>query len=134
MSEIIVLDTHIWIWFITQEFELFPSRWQETIETALLVGISPVSCYEVALAQQKGRLELPCQVDRWLEEALEPSGIALFPLTAEIACRAVNLSPVHKDPFDRIIIATALSYKAKLASIDGLFSRYSELENYLMQS
>ncbi|BAZ47293.1 hypothetical protein NIES4102_43390 (plasmid) [Chondrocystis sp. NIES-4102] len=134
MSEIIILDTHIWIWFITQEFELFPFHWREAIETASEVGISPVSCYEVALAQQKGRLELPCQVDRWLEEALEPSGIILFPLSAEIAYRAVNLSPVHKDPFDRIIMATALSYKAKLASIDGLFSRYVELETYLMKS
>ena len=134
MPEIIVLDTHIWIWFITQEFELFPSHWRETIETASQVGVSAVSCYEVALAQQKRRLELPCQVDRWLEEALEPSGIELFPMTAEIAYRAVNLSPVHKDPFDRIIIATALRYKAKLASIDGLFSQYAELETYLMES
>jgi PIN domain nuclease of toxin-antitoxin system len=58
MSQIIVLDTHIWIWFVTQEFEMFPSHWRELIETANQVGISPVSCYEVALAQQKGRLEL----------------------------------------------------------------------------
>lgn len=134
MSQIIVLDTHIWIWFVTQEFEMFPSHWRELIETANQVGISPVSCYEVALAQQKGRLELPCNVDRWFEEALEPTGITLFPLTAEIAYKAVNLSPVHKDPFDRLIIATALAHKAKLASIDNLFSQYSELESHLMRS
>ncbi|MEH2359955.1 type II toxin-antitoxin system VapC family toxin [Nostoc sp.] len=118
MSQVIVLDTHIWIWFVTQEFELFPSDWREAIETADQVGISPVSCYEVALAQQKGRLELPCCVNRWFRKALEPTGITLFPLTAEVAYKAVNLSPVHKDPFDRLIIATALTYKAKLASID----------------
>lgn len=134
MSQIIILDTHIWIWFITQEFEMFPSHWREAIETASQVGVSSVSCYEVALAQQKGRLELPCQVNRWLEDALEPTGITLLPLTAEIAYQAVNLSPVHKDPFDRIIMATALTYKAKLASIDGLFSRYPEIDTYLMES
>ena len=50
MSEIIVLDTHIWIWFINLEWELFPSSWLDVIETAEQVGISPVSCYEVALA------------------------------------------------------------------------------------
>ncbi len=76
------------------------------------MGISPVSCYEVALAQQRGRLELPCTADNWFQEALEPTGITLFPLTAQIAYQAVNLSPVHKDPFDRLIIATALAYKA----------------------
>jgi PIN domain nuclease of toxin-antitoxin system len=132
MSPIIVLDTHIWIWFINQEFERFPSHWQEIIETAEVVGISPVSCYEVALAQQRGRLELPCAVDDWLQDALEPSGITLLPITAEIAYKAVKLSPVHKDPFDRLIIATTLIYQAKLASVDGLFSQYSELDAYLM--
>ena len=40
--------------------------------------------------------------------------------------------PIHKDPFDRLIIATALEYGAKLASVDSLFSKYPELENYLM--
>jgi PIN domain nuclease of toxin-antitoxin system len=133
MSQVIVLDTHIWIWFITQEFNLFPAHWREVIETANVVGVSPVSCYEVALAQQRGRLQLPCTAERWLQEALEPSGITLFPLTAEIAYKAVSLSLVHKDPFDRLIIATALVYKAKLASIDGLFCQYSELDTYLMK-
>jgi PIN domain nuclease of toxin-antitoxin system len=132
MSQIIVLDTHIWIWFINQEFERFPAHWREIIETAEVVAISPVSCYEVALAQQRLRLELPCVVDEWLREALEPSGITLFPITAEISCKAVSLSAVHKDPFDRLIIATTLVYQAKLASIDSLFSQYSELDGYLM--
>lgn len=88
MSQIIVLDTHIWIWFINQEFERFPAHWREIIETAEIVGISPVSCYEVALAQQRLRLELPCVVDELLREALEPSGITLFPITAEISYKA----------------------------------------------
>jgi PIN domain nuclease of toxin-antitoxin system len=44
MSQIIVLDTHIWIWFITQEFNRFPTHWREIIETAEVVGISPISC------------------------------------------------------------------------------------------
>lgn len=63
MSQIIVLDTHIWVWFITQEFDKFPAQWREVIETADQVGISPLSCFEVALAQQRGRLELPCSAD-----------------------------------------------------------------------
>jgi PIN domain nuclease of toxin-antitoxin system len=96
MSEIIVLDTHIWIWFINLEWQQFPSSWVDVIETADLVGISPVSCYEVALAEARGRLLLPCNVDRWFQEALEPSGISLFPLTPTISTSAVNLSPIHR--------------------------------------
>ncbi|WP_245911978.1 type II toxin-antitoxin system VapC family toxin [Brunnivagina elsteri] len=78
-------------------------------------------------------MELPCAVDDWLRDALEPSGMKLLPITAEIAYKAVALSPVHKDPFDRLIIATTLIYQAKLASIDGLFSQYLELDGYLMR-
>lgn len=94
------------------------------IETAPTVGVSIISCYEIALAREKGRLELPCPTKQWLEAALEPSGISLLPLTPDIACEAVALSPVHKDPFDRMIIATAIAHGAKLVSVDSLFRRY----------
>jgi PIN domain nuclease of toxin-antitoxin system len=132
MSQIIILDTHIWVWFITQEFQRFPAPWREAIETAEQVGISPISCFEVALAHQRGRLELPCGVNLWFQTALEPSGISLFPITPEIANHAVNLSPIHRDPFDRLIIATAINANAKLASIDQVFSLYPELDLILM--
>ncbi|NJL92023.1 MAG: type II toxin-antitoxin system VapC family toxin [Coleofasciculaceae cyanobacterium SM2_1_6] len=133
MPEIIVLDTHIWFWFVNQEFERFPISWRETIETNEQVSVSVISCYEIALAQQRGRLELPCPPNQWFQSALEPTGITLLTLNPEIICRAVQLSPVHKDPFDRLIMATALEYKAKLASVDTLFSLYPELETHLLK-
>jgi PIN domain nuclease of toxin-antitoxin system len=55
MSEIIILDTHIWLWLINANFAEFPASWRERIESAARVGISPVSCYEIAMAHQKGR-------------------------------------------------------------------------------
>jgi PIN domain nuclease of toxin-antitoxin system len=81
MPEVIVLDTHIWFWFITQDFERFPTHWLQAIETAQQVGVSVISCYEIALAQQRGRLELPCTANQWFQEALKPADITLFPLT-----------------------------------------------------
>jgi PIN domain nuclease of toxin-antitoxin system len=134
MSEIIVLDTHIWFWLITNDWDRFPASWREQIESAERVGISPISCYEIVLAKEKGRLELPCAANEWFREALEPSGICLLPLTPEVACRAVSLSPVHKDPFDRLIIATSLVYEARLASVDSLFSLYPEIGDRLLSS
>jgi len=120
MPEIIILDTHIWFWIMTLDFQKFPDTWRETIKTVPQVGVSAISCYEIALAHQKGRLKLPCPVPEWLEEALSPSGITLLPLSPEITIRAVNLSPIHKDPFDRLIVTTALEYGARLASVDSL--------------
>lgn len=133
MSEVIILDTHIWFWLINQEFQRFPTQWREAIETAEQVGVSVISCYKIALAQQRGRLQLPCAANQWFEDALQPAEITLFPLSPEIVCRAVDLSPIHKDPFDRLIIATTLEYKAQLASIDGVFSQYPELDTHLMK-
>ncbi|GJD15242.1 hypothetical protein RIVM261_001980 [Rivularia sp. IAM M-261] len=132
MSEVIVLDTHIWLWFINGNLDKFPSHWLAQIEAASKVGVSPVSCYEIALAHSRGRIELPSTPTEWFQEALTTVGIEIFPVTEVIAARAVDLSPVHKDPFDRLIIATALVYRAKLASVDGLFSQYSELDGCLM--
>jgi PIN domain nuclease of toxin-antitoxin system len=99
MSEIIVLDTHIWFWLITEDWDRFPTSWREEIEAAEIVGISSISCYEIVLAREKGRLELSCSADEWFREALEPSGICLLPLTPEVACKAVSLSPIHKRMF-----------------------------------
>ena len=117
----IVLDTHIWFWMVTQDWKRFPAAWRNEIELADQVGISPISCYEIVLAEARGRLELPCAAEDWFRDALEPMDIVLLPLNAEVACRAVSLSPVHQDPFDRLIIATALVYDGWLASVDGLF-------------
>ena len=132
MPQVIVLDTHIWIWLINGNMQKIPESWLRQIEAAKHVGISPVSCYEVSLAVKKGRLILPSTPQEWFRQSLDSVGIELFPLTASITDQAVNLSPIHKDPFDRMIIATALNYDAKLASVDRLFSRYTELKSCLM--
>ena len=125
MSEIIILDTHIWFWLITEDDKQFPQTWRDEIEIAPQVGICAISCYEIALAHQKKRIELPCELSEWLKEALLPSGIELLPLTPEIAIKAVNLSPIHKDPFDRILIAQAIAEKLPILSIDSIFDSYS---------
>jgi PIN domain nuclease of toxin-antitoxin system len=130
---VILLDTHTWFWFVKQDFSQFPVTWQPEIETTAQVSVSAISCFEIALAEQRGRLKLPCPALEWIEEALDPSGITLLPLTPEVSCRAVALSSVHKDPFDRLIIATALTYGAQLASIDTVFPRYPELRDCLMR-
>jgi PIN domain nuclease of toxin-antitoxin system len=85
------------------------------------------------LAQQQGKLLLPCSAQEWCQTALFPVGIDIFPLTPDIAFRAVHLSPIHRDPFDRIIMATALEYQAKLVSVDRMIILYPELLNCLLQ-
>lgn len=128
----ILLDSHIWYWWITQDGKRLPASMLETIESADRVGVSAVSCFELALAHRKGRLEFPVPPKEWFPLALKGSDIECFPVDEQIALKAVDLTEVHRDPFDRIIIATALSLKARLASVDGHFSSYPELSDVLL--
>jgi PIN domain nuclease of toxin-antitoxin system len=109
-----------------------PSKLWAEIDNAPRVGVSPVSCFELALAHRRGRLEFPIAVREWFTLALSGSGVELLPLTPEISARAVELPEIHRDPFDRIIIATALELNADLASVDGQFSNYPELAGRLI--
>ena len=125
----ILLDTHLWFWFINQELERCPRTWQDAFETTQCLAVSVVSCIEVALAQKKGRLILPCPLREWIDEALEPSGITLLPLNIA-AC--VKLSDIHRDPFDRLIMATVIEEDATLATLDFLVKSYPEMRTHLL--
>jgi PIN domain nuclease of toxin-antitoxin system len=81
----------------------------------------------VSLLVKQRKLELPLPVDEWLVEALSASGVDCLPVTCEISRLSAALQDIHKDPADRIIIATAITHDALLASVDPAFPEYSEL-------
>ncbi len=128
----IVLDTHIWLWWVNGDIEkLAPARAKQ-IELSDFVAVSAISCFEVAWLAKHGRIVLPCDIEQWFEKALEGSGISLFPITPKIAFMAVALPEHHSDPQDRIVIATALTHDAKLMSSDRKFPIYAELADRLL--
>jgi PIN domain nuclease of toxin-antitoxin system len=128
----IVLDTHIWLWWINNDAKNLGSIRQEQIANAETVAISAISCFEVAWLERHRRISLPCQSKEWFEMALTQSGLALLPITPAIAIRAVDLPEHHSDPQDRIIIASAIEHEAKLMSDDSKFAKYAELEGCLL--
>jgi len=128
----IVLDTHIWLWWINNQINQLSDNRRQQIDRAETVGVSAISCFEVAWLEQHGRISLPCNVVSWFDKSLAGSGIALLPITPAIATSAVHLHEHHSDPQDRIIIATALAHGAKLMSDDGKFSKYAELKGSLL--
>jgi PIN domain nuclease of toxin-antitoxin system len=81
---------------------------------------------------KRGRIELPLPVNEWLEEALVNSGVVALPVSCTIAERAVALPDIHRDPADRIIIATALVHDIRLASMDSIFPDYQEIKRQLV--
>lgn len=128
----IVLDTHIWIWWLTLNDKSLKPAWRDAVANADAVGVSAISCFETAWLVHRGRVEIPIALDAWFDAALDGSGVHLLPITPLVAQFAVELPEHHRDPHDRLIIATAIAYDAKLMSADGHFSDYEELAGRLI--
>jgi len=128
----IILDTHIWVnWILGGEAALPPAI-VDAMQKENRLAVSAISCFEVTMLVSRGKLQLPLPVNEWIEEALGKSGVESLSVTCEIANRSASLAEIHRDPADRIIIATALVHDAKLASIDSVFPNYSELQLLLV--
>lgn len=128
----IILDTHIWVRWILEGQQNIPSNIAKAIRMEDQVAISAISCFEVAQLVHRGRIVLPLPLQDWIDYALAPSGIECFAVTCGIAQKSVLLPEHHRDPADRIIIATALHNNAYLASLDSIFPRYKEIAEKLL--
>ena len=116
----ILLDTHIWIWWVQGDPRL-KARHRRLIErrAASGLGVSAISCWEVAKLVQVGRLSFPVDVLEWLEQALRYPGVRLLDLTPRIAVESARLpGEFHRDPADQIIVATARVYDVPLLTVD----------------
>jgi len=117
----IVLDTHAWIWFISNP-DLLSKPAKDAVNTAVkdkCILISSISAWELALLVSKKRLKLKLEVTDWIAKSESLPFIQFVPITNSIAVKSVNLPlPLHPDAADRIIIATALSVGAPLVTKD----------------
>lgn len=125
----IVLDTHIWIWWVDGS-ERLTKKYREYIEEyqSQGLGVSIVTCWEVAKLVEKNRLVFSYPVDEWLEIALAYPGVRLLNLTLAIVVDSTQLSGFHNDPFDQVIVATARINGCPLLTADGKILNYSGVE------
>ena len=129
-SPLILLDTHTWIWYLSNP-ELLSERVLETVEAARKSGkihISCISTWEFFLLIRKGRLVLNQDEVSWMRRAESLSFLEFVPVDNEISRLAVQLpEPLHQDPADRIIAATARSLGATLLTKDERLLGYPHI-------
>ena len=123
----IILDTHIWIWWIDENPKLSVKN-REIIQANQTsgLGISIISCWEIAKLVEKNRLVFECPVEEWLEIALKYPGIQLLELSLPIILESTRLSGFHADPADQIIVATAKIHSSLLITQDEKILSYFE--------
>jgi PIN domain nuclease of toxin-antitoxin system len=117
----VLLDTHVWFRYQVTPARLRPGALAAIDEAVLRnsVFVSPITVWELALLERDGRVELSGGVKRWTTLALAQPGIHLLPYTAEIAIESAHLPlPMHKDPSDRILVASARIEKMTLITSD----------------
>ena len=126
----IVLDTHIWVWWVHNDAQLTAEQ-RELIQKYEDegLGVSIFSCWEIAKLVELKKLILHCPIQEWLETALSYPGIRLLDLTTEIAIESTQLpGEFHRDPADQIIVATARAYDCPLLTADRKILKYPHVK------
>ncbi len=123
----IVLDTHVWLWWISNPENLSSGAGQ-AIDQAITekgIVISSISTWEVALLVDKGRLKLSIDVRDWVRKTESLPFVRFMPVDNTISLRSVTLpGQFHSDPADRIITATALTMGLPLVTGDDKIINY----------
>ena len=114
----IVLDTHVWLWWCDSPRRL-SRRATAEIERATTIGVSAMSCWELAMLDAQNRVRFDRGVSAWLRNALVRERTVMLPVTAEIATRGGLLQASVADPADGLIYSTAVEHRAKLVTRDS---------------
>ena len=127
----IVLDTHAWIWWVSNPVCLSETA-KGIIDEAVTeknIFISSISAWEVATLVSRGRLKLTISAADWVAASEALPFFAFVPVSNSIALKSVQLpGALHNDPADRIIIATAVSLGAVLVTKDEKIRNYPHVK------
>jgi PIN domain nuclease of toxin-antitoxin system len=121
----LLLDTHIFLWFITGD-ERLPEKFQKEIRLQKNeVYLSVISFWEIIVKYQIGKLPLPLPPEKYIPEQREKHLIQSLRLTEEEISVLSTLQPLHRDPFDRMLICQALSKNLTIVTVDEAICKYS---------
>ncbi len=117
----VLLDTRVWLWWQADDRRLGP-RARRIIRSAAEVRLSAASVWEMAIKVAIGKLTLPTDGD--FERELERDGFLPLPVEIVHADRVRTLPGLHRDPFDRLLVAQALAEGLTLVTGDPALARY----------
>jgi PIN domain nuclease of toxin-antitoxin system len=128
-----LLDTHAWIWWVNGDPRL-KARARAAIEALdreKRPYLSAISLWEVAMLAYRKRIAFETPLGQWLRDASAPAIVELLPLTADIAAETATLpDSFHRDPADRIIVATSRMLGLQVATDDRLILQSRLVERW----
>lgn len=119
----LLLDTHVYMWVVAADPRLSDAM-RGTIESAERVFVSAASIWEIGIMARLGKVE--ANPDE-LVAAIGTSGFVELPVRAVHAAAAARLPMHHRDPFDRLLVAQAVTEPLRLLTVDALLARYGDM-------
>jgi len=118
-----LLDTCALLWLAEGSKELSVAA-RRQIEGSAVVYVSAISAFEIGLKHRAGKLLLPVPPREWFRRIIEHHGLAVLSLDGDVCIAATELPPIHRDPCDRFIIATAKLRRLAVVTADPRFREY----------
>jgi PIN domain nuclease of toxin-antitoxin system len=120
----ILLDTHVFLWYITADPKLPAAFRAAGQDPANEVHLSAASVWEAVIKYHLGKLPLPAPPADYLPEQRAAHGMVSLPIDEGAMSRLASLPPLHRDPFDRLLVAQALQHGLTLATVDPDIAAY----------
>lgn len=120
----ILLDTHIFLWFISGDSRLSIDIRDAIRDSDNVVYLSVVSVWEAIVKYQLGKLPLPNSPEIYLPKQRERHQIASLAIDESSVAQLTQIPPLHRDPFDRMLICQALQNELAIATVDAAIRAY----------
>lgn len=120
----LLLDTHTFLWWVGDAPELTPAARRAIADVNNECYLSLASCWELSIKSSLGKLRLASLVESFVSEHLTANGFTLLNIELRHTAKVEKLPFHHRDPFDRLLIAQAISEKLTIVSADKVFRDY----------
>jgi PIN domain nuclease of toxin-antitoxin system len=120
----ILLDTHVFLWFISGDIRLPVSFRDQTLDPGNEVFLSVVSIWEAIIKSQLGKLPLPEPPEIYIPEQRKRHGITSLDVNEGSVVELAKLPSLHRDPFDRLLISQAIQHGLTLVTVDQAVRAY----------
>lgn len=120
----VLLDTSAFLWAILNAPQLSKTAQDAISDPANQIFVSSASFWEISIKYGLGKLPLPDEPDQYLPRVRMAAGYALLPVGETEVCLVHRLPDIHRDPFDRLLIAQANCHRIVLVTNDPMITRY----------
>ncbi len=120
----ILLDTHIFLWFINNDPQLSPTA-KTLLESDVDLVLSAASLWEISIKVSIGKMTLPKPFEIFIPEQIQQNQIEILPIEINHLTHVSTLPFHHKDPFDRLLISQSFAEGIPIVSVDTMFDQYN---------